>query len=182
MGTLQTNRLLLRMPVQADLDGWAELLGNEESARFIGGPVPRAAAWRSMAAMTGSWTLKGFGMFSVVEKASGACVGRLGPWEPEEWPGTEVGWGLVKSAWGKGYATEGSAAAIDWAFTTLGWTEVIHCIDPKNVASISIAQRLGSTFRRSTRLPAPFESLEVDIWAQSRDEWSRNRTATVGGD
>ena len=73
-------------------------------------------------------------MFSVIEKASGRWVGRLGPWQPEGWPGTEVGWGLARDAWGKGYATEGAAAAIDWAFDALGWDDVIHCIDPGNAA------------------------------------------------
>lgn len=181
MTELQTERLLLRVPVQADLDGWSDLMGDGESARFIGGVVPRAAAWRSMAAMTGSWLLKGFGMFSVVEKASGACIGRLGPWEPEDWPGTEVGWGLTRSAWGKGYATEGAAAAIDWAFTTLGWSNVIHCINAQNVASVGVARRLGSVYLCSTKLPAPFEANEVDVWGQSREAWSRNRATVVAG-
>ena len=114
--TLETERLILRPPVEADLDGWAALHADEDSARFIGGPLERAAAWRAMAAMTGSWWLRGLGMFSVVEKATGRWIGRLGPWQPEGWPGTEVGWGLRREAWGRGFATEGAAAAIDWAF------------------------------------------------------------------
>ena len=137
--TLETDRLLLRPPIEADLDGWAELMADEESSRFIGGPQLRPAAWRGLASMAGSWALKGYGMFSVVEKASGRWIGRLGPWMPEGWPGTEVGWGLVPEAQGKGYAIEGSTAAIDWAFDTLGWTEVIHCIDPANAPSQAVA-------------------------------------------
>ncbi len=90
-----------------------------------------------------------------------------------EWLGS---WGLIRSVWGKGYATEGAAAAIDWAFTTLGWTEVIHCIDAQNLASVAVALRLGSHYQRSARLPAPFESLEVDVWGQSREEWMRSRS------
>ena len=173
--TLETDRLILRPPAESDLDGWAVLMGDEESARFIGGVQPRAAAWRGLAAMTGSWALKGFGMFSVIEKQSGRWVGRLGPWQPEGWPGTEVGWGLVREAWGQGYATEGSGAAIDWAFDVLGWDEVIHCIDPANQGSIAVAQRLGSTNRGPGRLPAPFEQLPVDIWGQTKAEWRARR-------
>ncbi|MGZ8312612.1 MAG: GNAT family N-acetyltransferase [Allosphingosinicella sp.] len=173
--TLETERLVLRPPREEDLDGWAELLADEEAARYIGGTMERAAAWRAMAAMTGSWALKGFGMFSVIDKASGAWLGRLGPWQPEDWPGTEVGWGLVRSAWGKGYATEGSARAIDWAFDHLGWTEVIHCIDPDNKGSIRVAERLGSTNRGPGKLPAPFAHFPVDIWGQSLAEWRSRR-------
>ena len=169
--TLETERLILRPPVEGDLDGWAELLGDEETTRFIGGQMPRAAAWRAMAAMTGSWPLRGFSMFSVIEKASGQWIGRLGPWSPEGWPGTEVGWALLRSASGKGYATEGAARAIDWAFDALGWVDVIHTINPENLASIRVAQRLGSSRRGPGAMPAPFEHLPVDIWGQTREQW-----------
>ena len=173
--TLETERLILRPPVQADLDGWAEFMADEEAARFVGGKQPRAAAWRGMATMTGAWALRGFSMFSVVERASGRWVGRLGPWMPEGWPGKEVGWGIHPAFQGRGYAVEGSAAAIDWAFDHLGWTEVIHCIDPANVPSQRTAQRLGSRLLRSGWLPPPFEGVEVEIWGQSREEWRARR-------
>src|SRR5947209_5315377 len=101
---LETERLTLRVPQEADLDGFAELMADEESARHIGGVQARSTAWRGMASLTGSWVLKGYGMFSVIEKSSGRWIGRIGPWSPEGWPGTEVGWGLVRPAWGRGYA------------------------------------------------------------------------------
>ena len=174
--TLETARLILRPPVEEDLDGWAAFMGDEEATRYIGGVQKRATAWRAMAAMTGSWSLKGFGMFSVIEKESGLWVGRLGPWQPEEWPGTEVGWGLGREAWGKGYATEGAAAAIDWAFDTLGWTEVIHCIHPDNLGSARVAQRLGSTLRGPGRMAAPYDHIPTEIWGQTREEWEARRS------
>lgn len=172
---LETQRLLLRPPLQEDLDGWAGLMADEESSKFIGGPLARSAAWRAMATVAGSWSLLGFGMFSVIEKASGNWIGRLGPWQPEGWPGTEVGWALTRSAWGKGYAVEGAARTIDWAFEQLSWKEVIHSIDQDNAGSIAVAKRLGATKRGRTRLPAPFERMEVDIWGQSREEWQSSR-------
>jgi len=173
--TLETERLLLRRPVEADLDGWAVLVGDPDSARFIGGVVSRAEARRGMAAMTGSWLLKGFGMFSIVEKSSGRWIGRLGPWQPEGWPGTEVGWGLIKDAWGRGYAAEGATAAIDWAFDNLGWTQVIHTIDPRNLPSIALAERLGSRDLGPCRLPPPLDNLEVRAWGQTREQWLNRR-------
>jgi len=169
--TLETSRLVLRPPRAEDLDGWAAFAADEASARFVGGVQPRAVAWRSMATMTGSWALMGYGMFSVIEKASGAWVGRLGPWQPEGWPGAEVGWGILKEHWGKGYATEGAAAAIDWAFDILGWPDVIHCIDEENDPSKEVARRLGSVWLRSGWLPPPFDTHQVGIWGQSREQW-----------
>jgi RimJ/RimL family protein N-acetyltransferase len=98
----------------------------------------------------------------------------LGPWRPEGWPGTEVGWGLVRDAWGKGYATEGAAAAIDWAFDTLGWTEVIHTIEPANAPSIAVALRLGSQRVGEGRLPPPM-NVDVDLYGQTRQQWRARR-------
>jgi RimJ/RimL family protein N-acetyltransferase len=168
---LETPRLILRLPREEDLDGWAEMMADPVAARFVGGVQARAVAWRGMATMAGSWAMKGFGMFSVVEKASGRWVGRLGPWQPEGWPGTEVGWGLRRDSWGKGYATEGSEAAIQWAFDTLGWSEVIHCIDPDNAGSARVAGRLGSALRGMGRMPPPYDEHPVEIWGQTREQW-----------
>jgi len=114
-------------------------------------------------------------MFSVVEKATGRGIGRLGPWETEGWPGTGGGWGLIKDAWGKGYAAEGASVAIDWAFANLGWTEVIHTIDPQNVPSIALAERLGSRDLGPCILPSPFENLNVRAWGQSREQWMASK-------
>ena len=171
--TLETERLILRVPEIADFERFAEMLADEEAARHIGGVTPRVAAWRRFLQMPGAWALQGFAMFSLVDKASGQWLGQLGPWHPEGWPGTEVGWALHRSAWGKGYAGEAGRAAIDWAFGHLGWAEVIHSIDPDNTSSIRLAERLGSRYRGPGRLPAPFEDVSIGIWAQSRADWLR---------
>ncbi|HYG27615.1 MAG TPA: GNAT family N-acetyltransferase [Caulobacteraceae bacterium] len=172
---IETERLILRVPEQGDLDGWAAMMADEEAARFIGGVQARAASWRGLASMAGSWALLGFGMFSVVEKSTGRWVGRIGPWMPEGWPGTEVGWGLMREAWGKGYAVEAAQASIDWAFDNLGWSEVIHCIDPDNTPSQQVARRLGSRNLGPGALPAPFEQAPIEIWGQTLQDWRARR-------
>ena len=172
---LETPRLLLRLPIVADLDPWAEMMADEEAARFIGGVMARSVSWRGLMTMIGCWHANGFGMFSVIEKSSGRWIGRLGPWQPEGWPGTEVGWAIVRDCWGKGYAPEGAAIATDWAFAHLGWTDVIHSIDPANVASQVVARKLGSRNLGPGKLPAPYEESRIDIWGQSREEWRARR-------
>jgi RimJ/RimL family protein N-acetyltransferase len=173
---LETSRLILRQPRLSELDAWADFMADPKTANHVGGVQPRPVVWRSLAMMVGSWALVGFGMFSVLEKASGQWVGRLGPWHPEGWPGSEVGWGIRHAWWGRDYATEGSIAAIDWAFATLGWSEVIHTIAPENRNSQAVAKRLGSTLLRSTTLPAPYANLTVEVWGQSRSQWHSQRT------
>ncbi len=173
---IETQRLLLRPPRAEDFEPWAEFMADPEAARWIGGPLSRAMAWRGFLTVAGAWEIQGFGMFSVLERDTGAWVGRLGPWMPEGWPGPEVGWGIVRSRWGRGYATEGSAAAVDWAFDVLGWAEVIHCIEPANAASIRVAERLGASRRGRGRLPEPL-AMPVEIWGQTREEWRSRRPA-----
>lgn len=177
---LETARLLLREPVLTDFDAWAEHMADPEAARFLGGYQPRAVAWRGFMCMAGSWHLQGFGMFSVIEKATGRWVGRVGPWRPEGWPGTEVGWGIIRPCWRRGYALEAASAAIDWAFTTLGWTEVVHCIAPANIPSQALAARLGSRNRGSGRLPPPYDAYPHDIWGQTRAAWEARRAPRSG--
>lgn len=168
---IETERLILRPPQAGDFDAWATLMADEDTARFIGGVQPRPVAWRGFLTMVGAWSIQGFGMFSVLEKSSGRWIGRLGPWQPDGWPGTEVGWALLPDARGRGHATEGAAAAMDYAFDVLGWHEVIHCIDPDNAPSRKVAVRLGSRPRGKGRMPPPHDAQSIDIWGQTREEW-----------
>ena len=172
---IQTRRLVLRPPRIEDFDRFAELLANEDACRYIGGHLPRAAAWRKFLQQPGAWLLQGFGMFSLIEPDSGRWLGQLGPWRPEGWPGNEIGYSLHPDAWGKGYATEAAVAAIDWAFARLGWDEIIHCIAPDNRASQQVALRLGSSLRGPVRLPAPYEDAPCDLWGQTRLQWQESR-------
>lgn len=179
---IETERLVLRVPVQADFDGgWAAAHGDEAFGRHLGGPMPQSVAWRFMATVIGMWQLRGHGMFSVVEKESGRWIGRIGPWVPQHWPEREVGWALAPSAWGKGYATEAARACMDFAFDTLGWPSAAHMIHPDNVGSQAVARRLGSRILRHETLPPPLDVRgPIEIWGQSADEWRSSATRRAG--
>lgn len=172
---LETPRLILRPPQAEDFAGFCALAEDAEASRFIGGVQPPPAVWRALCTVAGAWLIRGFSMFSVIEKESGQWIGRMGPWQPEGWPGTEVGWGLLRSAWGKGYAVEGASVAMDYAVDTLGFTEIIHCIDPANAASIKVAERLGSRKLRTATAPPPIEGVVWDIYGQSAEDWRARR-------
>jgi RimJ/RimL family protein N-acetyltransferase len=176
---LETERLILRAPSAEDFEGWAVFYADPVTMRHLDGPQPREAAWRALATMAGCWALTGFGMFSVIHRASGRWIGRVGPWHPEGWPGDEVGWGILREFEGQGYAYEASVATIDWAFQVLGWQNVIHCIPEANVRSTALAQRLGSTRQRLVVLPPP-AGTQVWMWGQTREQW-RDRTRQDSG-
>ena len=175
MKIIATERLLLRPPSAEDLVPWAGMLADPEATRFTGGVQSRPEAWRNLALFAGSWTLMGYGPFSVIERASGRWIGRVGPWRPDGWPGPEIGWALDRSAWGKGYATEAAAACLGYAFDELGWPEAMHVITPGNTASIAVAGRLGAFHRGPGRLPPPYQDVAVDVYGQSRLEWLGRR-------
>lgn len=167
--TLETERLILRPPDLRDLDAWAAFMADPEAMRFLGGAQPRAGAWRSLALMAGSWVVSGYGNFSVIEKASGRWIGRCGPWQPEGWPGPEIGWAFDRSAWGKGYATEAARRCLRFAYEQLGWERVVHPIGPGNVASIAVALRIGSVRLGPTKVILPHAVVECELYGQTRD-------------
>lgn len=172
---IETERLLLRPPRACDLDGWAAFSADEQAMRFLGGVQPRSLAWRNMAATAGSWSLQGFGMFSVLLRETGRWIGRVGPLRPEGWPAPEIGWGLLPDFHRQGFAREAATAAATFAFGRLKWPAIHHVIDPENDASIAVARSIGSRLLGPTRLPEPYRDSRVDLWGQSLAEWRSRR-------
>jgi RimJ/RimL family protein N-acetyltransferase len=145
--TLTTDRLILRPLAAWDATAFAALNADPDVARYIsldGQPLSAADSWRTLAMLIGHWHLRGFGMWAVAERTRpDQLIGRLGAHQPEGWPDFEIGWALASGYWGRGYATEGAAAAIRYAFETLGRPRVVSLIDPANARSRAVAERLG---------------------------------------
>ena len=152
---METERLLLRLWTLADFESYVEMCADPQVMQFLGPcrPLSRFEAWSSFSSLVGHWQIRGFGMFAVVEKSTGELVGRVGPWQPEEWPDFEVGWTLNSRHWGKGYATEAVRACIRYSFIELGRSHVISVIDPENTRSISVAERVGEVLEGNVTLP-----------------------------
>lgn len=144
MHELETERLILRQWKAEDFEPFAEYYADETTARFVGGVSDRDQAWRRMASVIGHWVLLGYGLWAVEEKETGAFAGCVGLWKSPGWPELELGYWLVPSAWGKGYATEAGAAARDFAFETQNAETLVSYIDPENEPSKKVAERLGA--------------------------------------
>lgn len=143
--TLETERLILRAHRESDIETEVAFFASDRS-EFVGGPLERPQVWRAVAGILGHWYLRGFGFFAIEEKASGAYVGRAGPWFPDGWPEPEIGWSLMNGFEGKGFAYEAAMAARDYAYKTLGWTTAISLMNPANTRSAKLAERMGAVY------------------------------------
>lgn len=158
---IETERLRLRAFAAADLDAYAAMCADADVMRYVGDGVPidRDAAWRQMALFLGHWSLRGFGMWAIEERAGGRLVGRAGYYQPEGWPGAELGWLLGRAWWGQGLATEACRAALAQR-AAFGIGRLISLIRPGNVRSAAVAQRLGATHARTV----DFLGAPVQVW------------------
>lgn len=142
---IETERLLLRPPTEADVESPPAWLADPEVMDWLGGIEPPAEVVRLW---LDQWERFPSGKFLVQVKSGGAVVGRVGAnyYDVQTWQRSpvgvpELGWALAREHWGQGYATEAALAAREW----LRAPSVISLIAPGNVRSQRVAERLGAT-------------------------------------
>ena len=151
---LETDRLVLRPPAAKDARAAIDFYMSERS-QYAGGNVERFNAWRAFTAMLGHWQVRGYGLWAVTRKGDDTAMGMVGPFYPEGWPETEVGWVLFDGAEGHGYAYEAAQKALQDVRDRLGWTNIVHYIAPENTRSIALAQKLGAQLDETATKPKP---------------------------
>jgi RimJ/RimL family protein N-acetyltransferase len=164
-----TPRLILRGWRLSDVEPYLTMALHPDMSRYTGSPSNEGAVWRHTAFQIGHWALNGFGMWIIEERETGEFLGRAGLYEEHGWPGIEVAWTVRRDRWGEGIATEGGAAALEYAFTELGRDRVISIIHPENAASIRVAEKLGLTLSEG---PVDMGGQPRNIYAVSRQEWA----------
>ena len=175
---IETERLTLRMPVPEDADAAAELLGDPEVMRFLGGHVvPREDVPAVIGKWLGRWTANRMGPFMLERRADGRFVGRCGilVWDTRDWristlteagefAQPEIGWALARAHWGQGYATEAARAVATWARAEREARSLVSVIAPANIASQRVAERLGARPGETVTLA---DTGEAVIWQYS---------------
>ncbi len=146
--TIETDRLILRGPRESDFEAIATF-GASDRAKWVGGPFDRFRSWGHFLAAYGHWALRGFGMWMVEERASGATAGRIGIVNHDGWDEPELGWHTFDGFEGKGIAFEGATVARRFAAQNLGLDGVISYIDADNTRSRALAERLGAVVERT---------------------------------
>lgn len=178
---LETERLRLRRFIEDDAELLVDLDSDPEVMRYINGgrPTPRSEIVDDVlpAFMSYYERFAGYGFWAVEERSSNEFIGwfhlRPRPDTPVKDP--ELGYRLRRSAWGKGYGTEGSRALVDSAFRDHGAPRVYAETMVVNAASQAVMRKAGLRHIRTFHQDWP-ESIPGDEhgdceFAITRDEW-----------
>ncbi|MCP4640090.1 MAG: GNAT family N-acetyltransferase [bacterium] len=161
----ETERLLLRPFREEDLSAVFERTSDPEVMRFHNCGIMSIEATRAGLEVTmgKAVDLLLFGARAVVVKATNQNVGfcSLGPLPRLEGNPIEIAFDIVRSCWGNGYATEAAARLVRHGFDDLRLNEIVAAVNPRNVASARVVQKLGFTVRE--QVPWPEQGL-VDLY------------------
>ncbi len=148
---VDTSDLILRGYREEDFEAFAAF-GASERSRFVGGPQDRWCLWRAFLAGIGHWTLRGYGMWIVEHRDTGAVAGRVGMIFNDGWDEPELGWHIYDGFEGKGYAYQATVAARRYAAEHFDLNGLISYISAENTRSLALAERLGASFERDGEL------------------------------
>jgi RimJ/RimL family protein N-acetyltransferase len=139
---LLTERLRMRPVGMTDLDDLVAIHQDPVVLRFFGA-MTRDDLVRWIVASQREWAERGHGRVALLDRESGAFLGRSGLRYWPEFDEVEVGWVLHPAARGRGLATEAARACFEWGFRDLDVPYLTSMIMPENTASIAVAERLA---------------------------------------
>ncbi len=152
---LETQRLILRHQLPTDLDDLWALYSDPEITKHI----PDAPRTRQETKEELEWHMNGhpknpqLGLWATIHKATGEFIGRCGllPWTIDGENEIEVAYTIARTYWRQGFGTEAAQAILDYGFDTLFLSRLICLIDPKNIASQRVAEKIGMHFEKESR-------------------------------
>jgi RimJ/RimL family protein N-acetyltransferase len=159
---LETQRLVLRRFTGADADDLENLDADPEVMRFVTGGVATSRDEIENEVLPAFLSYyqryEGFGFWAALEKPAGAFLGwfHFRPRSGADQGEVELGYRLRRSAWGKGYATEGSRALIAKGFTEFGVQRVVAETMAVNIASRRVMEKSGLRLVRAFHQPWPY--------------------------
>ncbi len=157
---LETPRLLLRRWTARDVSPMADFQADPEVMCWIGTGTTRTTeeTRTAIARWEEDWKTRGFGLFAVEMRETGALAGFTGlavpTFLPEIMPAVEIGWRLGRPFWGRGIATEAATAVLRFALQDVGMRKVVSIAQVGNTASERVMQKLGLALDRETFDPS----------------------------
>jgi RimJ/RimL family protein N-acetyltransferase len=166
MTSVETSRLLLRLPERADAQAFLDMHQDPEvielkQVTLLEAPGGIDLALRNVARMLRHWSRCGYGQWAVVDKATTEVIGCVGFFYPNGWPGFDLNWIIERSRRGNGFATEAAEAALEWAWQNTKIDHVISLIGPSDARSARIATKVGESFERADVDPIIGEPVHI---------------------
>jgi len=167
-----TERLRVRPFVPEDVDWLIELDGDLEVMRYITGEITPPDEVRRIhplvIGMYDTYAEQGhpeMGTVAVDRRDTGSPIGWITFKPLRDLDHVEIGWRFLRASWGHGFATEAAKGRIERAFATGEVDQVIAIIDPPNVRSARVAQKLGMRCIGNAR----YQKWDVDVWVVRAD-------------
>jgi RimJ/RimL family protein N-acetyltransferase len=146
---LRTGRLLLRQWRDSDRLALREMNADPRVMEFFPGPLTAEASDALFDRVQEHFNRHGFGPFAVELLDTRLFIGYISLFVPtfdaHFMPAVEIGWRLAYEHWGKGLATEGARAAINFGFEELALNQIVSFTVPANLRSRRVMERLGMT-------------------------------------
>ena len=150
---LETKRLILQRQVSEDLVALWALYCDPEITQYI----PDAPKTLEEAREELDWHKNGhprnpdLGLWATIHKETGRFIGRCGllPWTIDGQEEVEVAYTIARDFWGQGLATEAAQGIVRYAFERLNLTRLVCMIEPENIASMKVAEKIGMTFEKA---------------------------------
>jgi RimJ/RimL family protein N-acetyltransferase len=149
---LETKRLILRRQIISDLDDLWALYCDPEITKYI----PDAPRSHEEAKEELNWHMNGhpqypeLGLWATIYKETGKFIGRCGllPWTIEGQREVEVAYTIAREFWGQGLGTEAARGILKYGFEKLNLRRLICLIDPDNIASQRVAEKVGMSLEK----------------------------------
>ena len=147
MTELRGDRVLLRHWRDADMAPWVDMNADPRVMEHFPSVLSRDEAEESAGRLRAHVDREGWGLWALEVPGLHDFAGFVGlsvpVFDAPFLPAIEVGWRLPVAAWGHGYASEGARLALDHAFDSLGWAEVVSFTALGNRRSRAVMERLG---------------------------------------
>lgn len=145
---IRTKRLVLRQWREEDLEPFARLNGDSRVMEYFPAVLSREESDAMAGRIRGKIEERGWGLWAVEVPGVAEFIGFIGLNDFDFpglsfSPGVEVGWRLAFEHWGKGYATEGARAALEYGFEVLGLKEIVSFTAVQNRRSRAVMERIG---------------------------------------
>jgi RimJ/RimL family protein N-acetyltransferase len=144
---ITTERLILRPWREADRAPFAAMHADPEVMHDFPAPLSRAESDAKQDRYQANIERAGFGRWAIERREDARFLGYTGimPVFADHpcAPGVEIGWRMIRAAWGFGYASEAAAAALRDGFERLGFAEVLAYTGVTNARSQAVMRRLG---------------------------------------